>query len=335
MKKEPEHITRESTIIKFLNDDLSEAERENFNRWLDEASENRKLFEEIKKIWVHSENINDLQFIDSKGDWAKVKKRINFEGSRSGVIASPSKSMFWFRRIAAVFILLIGIGFLAKQFIFKAPDMITVNTGDYKEEIILPDGSSVYLNKYSQLKYPEKFLRNRREVSLTGEGYFEVIPNPGKLFRISIDNHATVEVLGTSFNIRSQNEKGSVDVRVLSGKVAFYIPDSENNKTLLEKDEQAVLQNGTIHKESLKDINFLSWKTGILVFDNESIENVFNELTSFYNKTFTMKNKDYKDIRFTSKFDNQDLDSVLEEIRLVLNLNYSLAGDSIIFNDVN
>jgi ferric-dicitrate binding protein FerR (iron transport regulator) len=335
MKKEPEHITSESTIVKFLNDDLSEAERENFNRWLNEASENKKLFEEIKKIWIHSENINDLQLIDTKGDWAKVKKRMNFEGSRSGGIASPSQSMIWVRRIAAVFVLLIGIGFLAKQFIFHAPDMIVVNTGDYKEEIVLPDGSSVYLNKYSQLEYPEKFQRNRRAVSLTGEGYFEVIPNPDKLFRISIDNQAIVEVLGTSFNIRSQKEIGSVDIRVVSGKVAFFKPDSENNKTLLIKDEQAALQDGTIFKESLKDINFLSWKTGILVFDNESIENVFNELTSFYNKTFTMKNKDFRDIRFTSKFDNQDLDSVLEEIKLVLNLNYTLAGDTIIFNDMN
>jgi transmembrane sensor len=331
MKINEEHITGESTIVKFLNGDLSETGKEDFNRWLDEDPENRKTFEEVKKIWDHSENIKDFQVIDANNDWLKIKNRINFRPGRSTGTTSLKISMIWFRRIAAVLILLLGIGFLAKQFLFTSPNIIAVSTGDFKDDILLPDGSRVFLNKYSQLTYPEKFHRKSRQVDLTGEGYFEVTPDPDKLFRINIDDQAIVEVLGTSFNLRSDKEKGIVDVRVVSGIVAFFTPQAEFSKTILIKDEEATLQNDTICKDSLTDKNFLSWKTGILVFEDEKIENVFNELSSFYNKKFIINDIDYRDIRFTSRFDNQELESVLEEIKLVLNLEYTLAGDSIIF----
>ena len=142
-----------------------------------------------------------------------------------------------------------------------------------------------------------------------------------------------MEVLGTSFNLRSDREGGSVNVQVVSGRVAFFTPETESNKTILIKDEKALLQNGTISKDDSKDKNFLSWKTGILYFEDEKIENVFYELTKYYNKEFILKDIDSKGIRLTSKFDNQELESVLEEIKLVLNLDYTLDGETIVFNN--
>jgi len=329
MKKRSKHIPSESTIVKFLNGELSETEKEDFDFWLNEDPENSKTLEEVKKIWDHSGSISDFQSIDA--DWLKIKKRINFERNLSIVAVSLKQSMIWFRRVAAIFIFLMVMGFLAKQFIFISPEMIVVTTGDNKDEILLPDGSRVFLNKYSQLNYPEKFQRKSRQVGLTGEAYFEVIQNPDKLFQININDQAIVEVLGTSFNLRSDREKGSVAVSVVSGRVAFFKPESESNKTILIKEEQAILQNDTITKVNLTDINFLSWKTGILLFENENIDNVFNELTMFYDKEFIIKGIDSKDIRLTSKFDNQELENVLEEIKMVLNLDYTLSGDTIIF----
>jgi transmembrane sensor len=331
MKKSVKYIAGEKTIIRFLTGDLSESERSDFDNWIIEDPENRILFEDVKKIWDNSRNIEDFQSIKVNEDWLKVRKRMNFKENKSSALISFKESLHWAWRVAAVIILILGIGFITKQVVFTPPEMILMSTGDFKNEIMLPDGSKVLLNKYSELKYPEKFKRNSRQVSLTGEGYFEVIHNPDKLFRISIDNQAFVEVLGTSFNLRSDKEKGSVEVRVVSGKVAFYLPAEELNKTILIKDEEATYKNGTISKDKITDKNFLSWKTGILLFENEKIENVFNELTGFYNKKFIIKDAGNNDIRFTSKFDNQKLESVIEEIKLVLNLDYTQEGDTILF----
>jgi len=331
MNKNSKHIANEARIVRFLGGDFTEREKEDLEIWMNEDPENRKSFEEMKKIWDHSVNIKDFQSNDTNDDWLKVKKRINFERSRYIGPASVKENLIRSMRAAAVFILLLGIGFLAKQYIFRPPDMILISTRDFKDEILLPDGSRVVLNKYSELKYPKKFQGNRRQVDLKGEGYFDVTQNPDKLFRIKINTHAIVEVLGTSFNLKSDSTDGSVNLHVISGRVAFFTPETEDNRTILIKDEQAALQNGIISKYNLNDKNFLSWKTGILYFDNEKIENVFNELTKYYSKVFVIKNLENRDVRLTSKFDNQELVSVLEEIKLVLNLDYTLNRDTITY----
>ena len=331
MKENSKHTTNEGMIARYLSGDFTEGEKENLEIWMTEDPENRNTVEELRKIWDHSENIQSFQSDDTNEDWLKIKQRINFESRRFIALVFLKGNMIHLLRVAAVFIILLGIGFLARQLIFRPPDMILVSTGDFKNEIILPDGSSVFLNKYSELKYPEKFQRNRRDVDLKGEGYFDVTQNPDKIFRININTNAIVEVFGTSFNLKSDSTDGFVDIHVISGKVSFFTPETEDSKTILTKGKHAVLRKGTISVIESKDMNFLSWKTGILNFNDERIENVLGELAKFYNKGFKLKNTGEKDIRFTSRFDNQRLESVLEEIKLVLRLDYTLNADTIIF----
>jgi ferric-dicitrate binding protein FerR (iron transport regulator) len=140
-----------------------------------------------------------------------------------------------------------------------------------------------------------------------------------------------VEVLGTSFNLRSDSTDSSVAIHVTDGRVAFFTPETEKSKTILTKGEQAVLRKGTISVAESRDINFLSWKTGILNFNDEKIEDVLGELARFYNKVFKLNNPGGKDIRLTSTFDNEELESVLEEIKVVLKLNYTVNADTITF----
>ena len=82
--------------------------------------------------------------------------------------------------------------------------MIAVRAGDEQVLVALNDGSRVTLNNNAELRYPEKFRGDKREVLLSGEAFFEVERNPEKPFTINIEDMAIVEVLGTSFNIRSE-----------------------------------------------------------------------------------------------------------------------------------
>ena len=323
MKKNSGHITNEEIIVRFLRGDYTEQEKEHLESWMDKDPENRERVEELKKIWDHSRNIKIFQSHDTNEDWLKIKKRINFQSRRH---IAPT-----LLKIAATIVILLGIGFLLRQFVFTPPEIILASTGDFKTEITLPDGSTVFLNKYSELKYPEKFQRNRREVDLKGEGYFDVTHIPDKLFRININSHAMVEVLGTSFNLRSDSTDGFVAIHVTDGRVAFFTPETGGSKTILTKGEYAVLRKGTISVAESPDVNFLSWKTGILNFNDVKIENVFSELGGVYNRVFKLKNTAGEDIRLTSTFDNEELDSVLEEIKVVLKLDYTVNADTITF----
>jgi len=255
------------------------------------------------------DNLENFQSIDLEKDWMKVEERIDFKKSRR-------IPLLW--RAAAIAILLLGIGFLANRYIIKTPELLIASSLDGRKEIILSDGSTVFLNENSELAYPEKFRRNHREVRLVGEGYFQVTPDPEKPFLVNVADWANVEVLGTSFNIQSAMELETVKVQVVEGKVAFSAAHSTGQPVILVREDQAVLQSGSIKKNSQVDRNFLSWKTGILYFNQDPIEKVVEELSGFYNQEFVLQVNPDQNLIYTSTIDNQDLASVLEELELIL-----------------
>jgi len=256
-------------------------------------------------------NLEKYHSIDLEGDWNIVRDRINFQKSRQ---ITP----IW--RAAAVAIVLLGIGFLAKHYVFDSTANVTTMAGEMQKEVLLPDGSKVHLNKYAELVYPEKFRSKVRELKLTGEGFFEVSRDPARPFIVSVADRASVEVLGTSFNISSSQGGESVSVQVIEGRVAFYTQEDPYTREILGKDDQATLNDGVLSKSIQKDLNFLSWKTGIILFNQDHISSVIQVLGNHYNREFILDNSVDISLTFTSTIDNQDLESVLEELNLVLGI---------------
>jgi transmembrane sensor len=263
-------------------------------------------------------NLEKYQSIDVEKDWEDVREKAGL-GKRKKV------SLLW--RVAAIAIVILGIGFLSKQYIL-APDLLFIETNEKHTEILLPDGSLVHLNSHSRLTYPEKFRRSR-QVSLNGEGFFEVKRDPQRPFLVSINALATVEVLGTSFNVNAPKEDQTVKVQVVEGKVSFSANKQNGTGTILLMNEQAVLKDGEILKDDRPNRNFLSWKTGIINFEQEKVSRVLDILSSYYNREFIMEHDVDKDLVFTSTIDNQELEDVLEELSLVLELKITYNPDAI------
>jgi len=266
-------------------------------------------------------NLEKYHSIDVDEDWNIVKNRIGFQKTRR-------INIIW--RAAAIAILLLSFGFLTNRFLIDSPTQILAFSGEFKKEIALPDGSLVFLNKKSTLTYPDKFHRNHREVKLSGEGFFEVASNTEKPFLVNVKYRAIVEVLGTSFNINTTENSRSINVQVVEGKVAFYVSGENVEREILLKDDQAKMLNGEIIKETSMDKNFLSWKTGKLVFVQDRIPDVVKTLQNYYDRLIILQGSENNDLTFTSIIDNQDLDSVLEELRLVIGLSYSIEEDKIL-----
>lgn len=190
----------------------------------------------------------------------------------------------------------------------------------------LSDGSSLFLNSRSSIKFPEKFGSTGREVYFWGEAFFEIAPDAARPFIIDM-GEARVKVLGTSFNVKAYPAENEVEVTVNSGKVLFYRVDESgqilNHVTLL-KSEKGVFdkKTGNIWKKTNDDLNYLSWKTGILTFNEANLDKVLSDVSRKYGVNFKYEGSDIASLKLTATFDNETLDSVLEIIQLVHHLKF-------------
>jgi len=146
-------------------------------------------------------------------------------------------------------------------------------------QLLLPDGTKVWVNNASSLRYPVMF-GTTREVTLNGEAYFEVAKDPSKLFRVKV-NQMTIEVLGTSFNISAYNDETTIKTTLLSGSIRVSHPGQSVD---LHPGEQAQLINGTeliIKKDANLDAA-ISWKDGFFSFDHADLPAVMRQLARWY-----------------------------------------------------
>lgn len=158
-----------------------------------------------------------------------------------------------------------------------------------KFQIVLCDGTKVWLNSKSMLRFPVKFSGKQRRVQLIGEGYFEVVTNSAKPFIVESKGQE-LEVLGTKFNIDAYHDASVIKSTLFEGKVSVTNLRT-NQKLILLPGDQAVLSPTIFEKNKVLLKNVLGWKNGYFVFHNEKIEDICNSLSRWYNvRFFTFKN---------------------------------------------
>jgi transmembrane sensor len=156
----------------------------------------------------------------------------------------------------------------------------TPKGGQYK--VILPDGTSVWLNAASSITYPTAFTGKERMVAITGEAYFEVAKNKEMPFKIRSDMQ-TVEVRGTHFNINAYTDENAVRTTLLEGSVKITSP---GRSITISPGEQAIISknsDGKLIKQALDAEREVAWKNGIFSFDGEDIHSVMRQISRWYN----------------------------------------------------
>lgn len=295
-------------ITKYLAEECSEQERLEVEEWKNASPDNLRKFERYQKTWDMAKNTDCLLKPNVEKAWQQMKICIDSKKKKKTNISQ------WLA-IAAVF-----MGIITMSYFFFVPsqaiesEFIVVSTGIEKQmhPIILSDGTEVWLNKNSELKYPIHYAKDKRVVSLKGDAFFQVAKNPSKPFQILLENESKVQVLGTSFNIK-QEEKTEVDV--FTGKVAF----GKKEQIYLTKGMKGVFDNVT---ETLKteefDENSLAWKTGILVFKKVVLHEIVKSLGEYHNKSLSLTDKELLNKEFSVSFDNQSLDEAIEILELII-----------------
>jgi len=283
-----------------------------------------------KEQWKELRSMGSDKEINVDKAWNNVYSRINenkinTKKGTAGIrimritLLRVAAVAFIFLCLGAVAVYMNNSGYLSKK--------ITVLTGNDQKNLLvsLPDGSKIFLNRNSEFSYRANFGQHNRNVKLTGEAFFEITPDVTKPFIIDAGK-ASVKVVGTSFNVITNNVESEVEVYVKTGKVILY--DNSGTQSLIIDPEFVGKMDSKISGKSLnKDPNYLSWKTGLLVYNGQKLDVVFNDLKRVYNMDIVADDQSILENTWTSPIDNQPQDTIIRLICASFNLSYTKDGN--------
>ncbi|MCF6406706.1 FecR domain-containing protein [Chitinophaga filiformis] len=320
----PEHIA--FIIIKHLRAIQTSTEAATLQAWISESEEHEKAWQQMVRLWNESGNILGQPVFDTASAWEKLDSSLGH-----GVPVRRTRVRLMRLALAAC---VVGVLAVAGWMFYQQQDNSILKiaaAGEGSQRVTLPDGSLVILREGASIRYPKAFNTKERSVTVTGESYFDVQPETGHPFRIQTAR-ATIEVLGTSFTINSNDHQDRLVVA--SGKVLFTGKDQHAGQHIVTAQQDAVLNEKGFNIVPVRDSNYLSWQTGILQFDNTPFADVATALADYYNvhiKTDSVLTRQPELSTITARFEHQPLEQVLEEIKLLINVNYRKQNDTIIF----
>lgn len=195
-------------------------------------------------------------------------------------------------------------------------------------ELTLPDGTRVWLNAASSLTYPVEFTGKERQVTLTGEAYFEVAKNSGKPFFVNVDGKQTVEVLGTHFDIKAYNDDPEIRTTLLEGSVKV---SCKNSHAIIKPGQMAVNDLKaplSVRNADLDEV--MGWKNGLFVFNDERMEDVLRIAARWYDVDVEYQTDvSQKKLRgIVSKYKN--IRELLDNITITSGIHYKIEGRRVI-----
>lgn len=316
--KENEYIL---LLSKRLSGDINAEESAVLDAWLRQSPENQRFASDMQEIWKSTEGYGKTFSPNLEADFSKVKARLQ-QAPAAPMRATLSRRLI---RAAAMAVLCLGAVWTWQQ--FGAEEQIIVSADkNGVQNLLLPDGSRVWLREGGQLSYSKKWSGSNRQVSLHGEGYFEVAHDPAHPFRVGLENGGSVEVLGTQFDVCQNGKQTSVLVR--SGKVRFS-PAPQMAGPVLTAQQKAVFEQGgnQVKVTGVSSLNDLSWQTGGLEFEHTPLHQVVTDLEKYYGVKISLKNPAMSNCPHSAPLTNQPIEKVLETLSLVHGLEVKKTGE--------
>ncbi|MFC6100710.1 FecR family protein [Olivibacter domesticus] len=334
---------KDELLIKFLLKETSSEEEAYVKEWIAVDSNNKKKFEAFKLIWDTSEQIALENSIDENVAWQRFKL---LRDKETGQAPSPyseeepiakvekldpqyiRKPFRWMNIAASI---VIGLSLLTGIYLYWiAPShpyfsSIEFASGEEASNYTLPDGSTITLNKHSKVRYSEPLFAQKRTVKMSGEVFFDVQKDPNKHFEVTA-NDVTVRVLGTSFNVKS-NDK-TTEVIVETGLVQL----SRNDVLIkLAPDEKAIARvdaSGFEQKEQTDKL-YDYYRSKVFKLDGTPLWRFVEVLNDVYKAKIVIENSAIASLPLTTTFDNDSLPGILNTLNKTLHLRTERNGNTI------
>jgi transmembrane sensor len=289
------------------------------------------------------ENLDDEKSGEEIIDFNSLKKElfanINTTINRE---EGTERTLFWSYawKVAAVIVLVAGLVFafynskstseiVATKIAVAEKEKSSVNEG----KIILADGTTVWVKRGSKLEFPKQFEGNTREVTLTGEAFFEVHKDPSKPFIIHSGNMVT-RVLGTSFNVKAYENDKAAEVAVVTGKVSVSLVETngKNSEVILRPNEKVTYFRELNKLVLYEERNVLRIKMNAqseLNFNDASLNQIAERLSTAFNVSIRFENEDLRNCVITADLSDQSLETSLKIITRSIGAKYSILHDEV------
>ena len=208
--------------------------------------------------------------------------------------------------------------------------IIVPTGGEYN--LILSDGTWVYLNAESVITYPQKFVGEKREVTLEGEAYFQVTASKERPFVVKTKD-MDVLVTGTEFNVKAYPDESNVQTTLLRGKVAVFAGIDKKEKIEIKPNQQAEWSRENV-KLQVREVDpdlFVAWKNGHFIFRQDRLENIMKTLARWYDMEVVYLDESIKNMAFAGKLDrSEDITPILNVLRATDKLTVEVNGKRIV-----
>ncbi len=354
-KKLFDEFTFES-LIRFIEGDADVHSVKVINEWVSASPDNKKIYAQIREVWLNRSELKELMGGTVEKDFENVVRQIQLhqqEEQARKLTRFPLRSMFSRVAAAGLVIIALGAAYLAGRTASLPPKVadsgyneLIVPKGQ-RSKVVLSDGTSIWLNAGSKLRFPSSFQGDTRDVWLDGEGLFTVSKDTTKLFYVHTAE-LDVKVHGTIFNLKAYSAEDIIETTVVEGLVSF---ESRDSKSLMKKDiflepnYKAVFvksENARVTEEVKRELNkpiepqkiiiseqikvepVISWAEGRLIFTDETLGNIAEKLERKYDVQIQIDNEGIKNLKYTGILKSVSIEQALKALQLTTGIQYTI-----------
>lgn len=349
----------ELLFLAYLEGNISIEDEQKLLDWLKNNPDALSDFNDFRRIWNMSAMAGTVANDALEFEWKQLLKRI--ESSKGKTVEMPRDFWYWLPRVAAVFLIGAMVSFAASYLLFNRQSTaltyheISTPPGA-KSKVTLPDGTDIWLNAGSNLKYSNQFGDKDRLVHLTGEAYFDVNHDPSRIFLVKT-SELNIKAYGTAFNVKSYPEEGTIETTLIEGSIGVTRTTFENKKNdevMLEPNQRVVYYRKTKKVETkltesieaetpatsptkrneqkltyliskgIETKEFTSWKDGTLFITSESLHELAVKLERKYDVKIHFESEELKKLKFTGSLENETVEQVIHAIGIAANIQYEI-----------
>lgn len=284
------------------------------------------------KTWMESSGENEHTFYKERKlfDALSIHNVLTDEQKLKLTVTRPKRIRMEWLKIASAIILTFAFSHLYQNY-WESQKPIEMNTisvpAGQRANIILPDGTNVWLNARTTLQYPTEFNASQRTVILKGEAYFDVTRNEKKPFTVQTETY-NIEVLGTQFDVEAYPGQESFETTLMHGSVKVSSQTNPEQSLTISPNQKVYLEEGKLRVAKVDDFNPYRWKEGLICFQNDSFQHIMKDFEKYYGLKIIINNQEVLKYDYTGKFRQADgVDYALRVLKKDIYFNYEKDND--------
>ncbi|WP_443946693.1 FecR family protein [Pedobacter sp. AW1-32] len=322
-------------IENYFNKNITFDELSTLMLWVEESEINLQHFRETLQALELAESYLPKNFNPEK-NWNKILKHVKAEEKVEELVGTYKTKTNWLGYAAAI-LLVLGSAVLFLKFgrqteADKVVYQEIYNPKGQKRLVTMPDGSNIYLNGDTKIRYAQNFNSGKRIIYLTGEAFFDVQHRAKQPFIVYTDSISTT-VLGTSFNIKSYSKARSTIITVQTGRVGVLINNGKKHSGpyfLLPNEQLTVRNNNLVEKDSVDASAVSGWREYKLAFYDTPIEDIIESISREYDIDIQFKDEKIAKTKLTVKFDKQPVQDIMSVIAKLTGKRYAIYENKIV-----